>query len=152
MRSSKHWLRILTGSPRLRKWWLRDLLETKSCRKSDRSARKLARRSKMRGIASRQNRRLRRSSVSVNKMSRGDRRSWPSSKNVTHTTIKSNSAKSFWPTAIMKKRNLSQTKMSSRSLPVWACSHQAKAKMMMTTKRARKKLRRLWTTCVVPWL
>ena len=90
----------------------------KSSRRSDKSARRPARRSKKRGIAIRQSKGPRRSNVSVNKKSRGGRKSWPGSKNVTHTRIRSNSVNSFSPTAIMKKRNQSQTKISSKSLPV----------------------------------
>ena len=90
----------------------------KSSRRSDKSVRKPARRSKKRGIASRQSKGLRRSSVSANKKSRGGRKSWPGSKNVTHTKIRSNSVKNYSPTAIVKKRNQSQSKKSSESLPV----------------------------------
>ena len=66
-----------------------------SFRRSDKSARKPARRSKMREIASKQNRKLRRSSDSVNKKSRGYSKSWLSSKSATHTKIRSNSVKSL---------------------------------------------------------
>ena len=115
---------------------------SKSSRRSDKSDRKPARRSKKRGIANRQSKGLRRSSVSANKKNREGRKSWPGSKNVTHTKIRSNFVKSYSPTAIMKKKNQSQTKISSKILLVWACSLLAKTKTM-TIKKARKQLRRL---------